>query len=490
MLIGSITLLVKGFIGATFIPVMDQGQLLMKLELAPGASLYQTNMAAQEAEKLIMAHPEVVNVFSSIGFVTGSVAGAAGNSNLAEISVTIVDKKDRKQSADEFGLLLQQELNKNVAGAKVSATPTSISGGNSAAPIQIAVQGANPVALRNVANQLKEIVSKVPGTQSVELSVKAQKPEIALKLDREKMVMLGVDARQVGAALQNAFSGNDESKFREKGNEYTMLIRLEAGNRSTIDDIKNLSFAGVSGGTFTLDQFADVYQSMGESVLQRRNRLGIITVNSNVVGRPTGTVVSDIKTSLAGVKIPDDVTIEYLGDAKNQQDAFGSLGLALLTAILLVYMIMVALYENAVYPFVVLFSIPVALIGSLLALALTMETLNIFSIIGIIMLLGLVSKNAILIVDFTNQLKAEGHSVTEALIEAGKERLRPILMTTLAMILGMLPIALAGGAGAEIKNGMAWVIIGGLTSSMVLTLFIVPSMYLIIDNLIHRKSKL
>jgi HAE1 family hydrophobic/amphiphilic exporter-1 len=143
---------------------------------------------------------------------------------------------------------------------------------------------------------------------------------------------------------------------------------------------------------------------------------------------------------------------------------------------------MVALYESVIYPFVVLFSIPVALIGALLALALTMETLNIFSIIGMIMLLGLVSKNAILIVDFTNQLKSEGHAIKDALVEAGKERLRPILMTTLAMILGMLPIALSSGPGSEIKNGMAWVIIGGLTSSMILTLFVVPAIYLIIER--------
>jgi HAE1 family hydrophobic/amphiphilic exporter-1 len=150
---------------------------------------------------------------------------------------------------------------------------------------------------------------------------------------------------------------------------------------------------------------------------------------------------------------------------------------------------MVALYENAVYPFVVLFSIPVALVGALFALALTMQTLKVFSIIGLIMLLGLVSKNAILIVDFTNQLKSEGKSVKDALVEAGKERLRPILMTTLAMILGMLPIALASGVSAEIKNGMAWVIIGGLTSSMILTLFVVPSMYLIIENLLSKFKK-
>ena len=171
---------------------------------------------------------------------------------------------------------------------------------------------------------------------------------------------------------------------------------------------------------------------------------------------------------------------------QQQSDAFGSLGLALVIAILLVYFIMVALYESVVYPFVVLFSIPVALIGALLALALTMESLTVFSIVGMIMLLGLVAKNAILIVDFTNQLKAEGMPVVDALIEAGKERLRPILMTTLAMIVGMLPIALASGAGAEVKNGMAWVIIGGLSSSLLLTLLVVPSIYLVVDRIIAR----
>lgn len=171
---------------------------------------------------------------------------------------------------------------------------------------------------------------------------------------------------------------------------------------------------------------------------------------------------------------------------KQQGDAFGSLGLAMGIAMLLVYLIMVALYDSFIYPFIVLFSLPVALIGALLALALTAENLSIFSMIGMIMLMGLVAKNAILLVDFTNKLKAEGVPVREALIEAGRERLRPILMTTLAMVFGMLPIALASGAGAETKNGLAWVIIGGLTSSLLLTLVLVPSVYLTVENAMGR----
>jgi HAE1 family hydrophobic/amphiphilic exporter-1 len=489
LILGSFMLLGKGFIGATFIPAGDQGELLINLELSPSAAVYQTNMAAQQAEKIIMARPEVTKVFTSVGFVSGSVSGTSNNSNLAELTVSLKDQKERKISSEEFGVEIQRQLSAAIPGAKFSASPISISGNSNQAPIQIAIKGIDLKAIRSVADTFRAMVATVPGTQFVELSVKDQKQEVVVNLDRDKMALLELDASQVGAALQNAFSGNDKSKFKQSGNEYDILISLDKYNRSDINNVRNLSFTNKDGESFVLSQFAEVYEGLGETVLQRTDRLGAITVEANVVGRPIGSVTTDIKEKLKQITLPPGVTVEYLGDAKNQGEAFGSLGVALLTAIVLVYLIMVALYESTVYPFVVLFSIPVALIGALLALALTMETLNIFSIIGIIMLLGLVSKNAILIVDFTNHLKGEGRSVKDALIEAGKERLRPILMTTLAMILGMLPIALASGSGSEIKKGMAWVIIGGLTSSMILTLFVVPAMYLIIENGLARFRK-
>lgn len=489
LILGSFMLLGKGFIGATFIPSGDQGELIINMELSPSASVYQTNLATQQAEKLIMQRPEVIRVFTSVGFVGGSVAGSSNNANLAELTVTLNDRKERNITAENFGVEMQRQLSAAIPGVKFSASPTSMTGNTSQAPVQIAIKGLDLKAIRATADTFRTIVATIPGTQFVELSVKNQKQEVVVNLDRDKMALLGVDASQVGGALQNAFSGNDNSKFKQSGNEYDIRISLDKYNRSDINNVRNLSFTNKDGQSFVLSQFAEVYEGLGESVLQRADRLGAITVKANVVGRPIGSVTADIKEKLKGVKLAPGITVEYLGDAKNQGDAFGSLGIALLTAIVLVYLIMVALYESAVYPFVVLFSIPVALIGALLALALTMETLNIFSIIGVIMLLGLVSKNAILIVDFANHLKAEGHAVTDALIEAGKERLRPILMTTLAMILGMLPIAIASGAGSEIKKGMAWVIIGGLTSSMILTLFVVPSMYLIIEKLLTRFRK-
>jgi HAE1 family hydrophobic/amphiphilic exporter-1 len=483
LIIGSVMLVGKGFIGASFIPSSDQGELLINLELEPAASIYQTNMVTQEAEKMIMAQPEVDKVFSSIGFVSGGVVGTGNNANRAELTVSLKDRKDRNMTADEFGIIIQQKLSIAIAGVKVTASSTSITGNASSAPIQIAVKGVDREAVRSVAEQYRNMVATVPGTKFVQLSVKDRKPQVEVKLSRDKMTLLGINASQVGGALQNAFTGNNKGKFKQSGNEYDILISLDLYDRSNINDVRNLSFINNDGQSFVLSQFAEVRDGLGESVLQRSDRLGSITVNANVAGRPTGTVANEIKIKAAKIKLPEGIAVEYLGDVKNQADAFGSLGLALIIAIVLVYLIMVALYESVIYPFVVLFSIPVALIGALLALALAMETLNIFSIIGLIMLLGLVSKNAILIVDFTNQLKEEGRNVKEALIEAGKERLRPILMTTLPMILGMLPIAIASGAGSEIKNGMAWVIIGGLTSSMILTLFVVPSMYLIVEKI-------
>lgn len=489
LIIAAIVLVPTGFIGAAFIPKTDQSDLILNMELEPTATIYKTNMLVQQAEKIILEQPEVEKVFSSVGFVSGSVSGTSSNANLAELTLTLVDKKKRNITAEDFGIAIQQKLSSAVTGVEFTASSTSITGNVSSAPIQIAVKGLNLTEVRKVAEAYQKMITEIAGTQFVKLSVKDRKPEIDIKLNREKMSILGLNASQVGATLQNAFSGNDKSRFKQEGNEYNILVSLDKFDRSDIRNVGNLPFVNNAGQTILLSQFAEVSETLGETTLELIDRMGSITVQANVIGRPTGTVSEEIKTKAESIEVPDGINIEYLGDSKNQGDAFGSLGLAFITAIILVYLIMVALYESAVYPFVVLFSIPVALVGALLALALTMETLNIFTIIGMIMLLGLVAKNAILIVDFTNKLKEDGYGVKEALVEAGKERLRPILMTTLAMIFGMLPIAIASGAASEIKNGMAWVIIGGLTSSMILTLFVVPSMYLIVENLLVKVRK-
>ncbi|MFT3886501.1 MAG: efflux RND transporter permease subunit [Flavobacteriales bacterium] len=487
LFVGAIALLPAGFIGATFVANGDRGEFVVQLEAAPQADLATTDKLTMQAERMILAHPEVVNAFTNVGTQSGqagsgSLSGSS-TANLSEINVKLVPKEQRKLSAEQFGNLIRDEVSA-IPGVKVTVLQTSITG-SVTTPIQIAVKGTDMDSLWKAARLVRSVVERTPGTDYVAYSTKSPKPEVRVRLDQTRMAELGFTSTDVGASVQTAFRGNDRYKFKEGGEEYPINVRMDQGDRQDINSVRTLMVTNAKGATVRLDQLADVQEAMGSSVLERTDRLNSIKVNSAAVGRPSGTIVEDIKKGLAKSPLPAGVAIQYLGDAKNQGDAFGSLGTALLLGIILVYLIMVALYESVVYPFVVLFSIPVALIGALLALALTMQPLSIFAIVGLIMLLGLVSKNGILIVDFANHLRKEGLGLTEALVEAGKERLRPILMTTVAMIFGMLPIALASGDGAEVKNGMAWVIIGGLTSSLLLTLVLVPTMYYLFTRLME-----
>jgi HAE1 family hydrophobic/amphiphilic exporter-1 len=242
-----------------------------------------------------------------------------------------------------------------------------------------------------------------------------------------------------------------------------------------------LDIINPKGMPVQVSQFADVVQSNSPSLLERKDRQPAVTLTANALGRPSGTVADEVLNYLKTNPLPTGTTMSWGGDIKRQNESFGALGSVLMISFILIYLIMVALYDSFVYPFVVLFSIPVAVIGAFLALNLSMNQLSLFSLLGLIMLMGLVTKNAILIVDFTNQLKERGMHFRDALIEAGKTRMRPILMTTMAMVFGMLPIALATGSASEWKNGLAWVIIGGLLSSLILTVFLVPVVYYVVE---------
>ncbi len=362
---------------------------------------------------------------------------------------------------------------------KVRVNPIGIFGTANQTPIQVIVNGADRNKVKEGADIIAEVLKKIPGTADVRLSSEEGKPETRVEIDREKLASFGLSIANVGAALRVALTGDDDSKFRQGNDDYNIRISLDKFDRSKISDVGSLTFLNNKGQSVELKQFADIYQTTGPTKLQRYNRINAVTVYSQVVGRPSGSIGQDLKDQIAKGILPTGVSVDYQGDLKNQADSFGSLGLAMIAAILFVYMVMVALYDSYLDPFIVLFSIPVAMVGALLALALTMKSLNIFSILGIIMLVGLVGKNAILLVDRANQVRKEnGLSPYDAIIDAGKNRLRPILMTTTAMVIGMLPLALATDSGSEWKSGLAWAIIGGLISSMFLTLVLVPVVYL------------
>lgn len=481
MFIGSVALLPLGFIGGEFITQSDRGEFAVTIELPPGSTIENTNHMTREVEKIIMALPEVYKVFVNVGASNEGLIGQSSN-NVAELNVALVPKNERTKSTEDVGWEIKQRV-QQIPGIKVRVNPIGIFGTANQTPIQIVVSGPVRDDVTIAANKVADMLRHIPGTADVRLSAEDGKPETRIEIDRQKMAAFGLSLSEVGAALRVALTGDDESKFRDGADEFDIRIQLDEFDRHRTSDIGTLTFFNRKGQAVELKQFSNIFQTTGPTKLQRRDRNAAITVFSQALSRPSGSIANDFKAMLANETLPKGVQIAYSGDLKNQEDSFGSLGLAMLAGILFVYMIMVALYDSYIYPFVVLFSIPVAIVGALLALALMMKTLNIFSILGIIMLIGLVGKNAILLVDRTNQTRDEQKLNTlDALLEAGQTRLRPILMTTLTMIIGMMPIAMSHSAGSEWKSGLAWALIGGLTSSMMLTLIVVPVVYAKVDE--------
>ncbi|RYY30650.1 MAG: efflux RND transporter permease subunit [Chitinophagaceae bacterium] len=489
LLIGSFYLVGAGFIGAEFFAKSDRGEFLVQIEMPKDASIEQTNQMTQRAEEFLRTKKEITRQITTVGQSSDGMAATQATAYKAEIAVQLVPKQEREDDSYIYAAKIKRELQPVLVGAKVKTVPVSILGTAEQAPLALVVTGPELDSVLVFANAAMEELKKVKGSSEVKLSVEAGNPEINVQVDRDKMAALGLNLSTVGSTMQTAFSGNTDGKFRQGEYEYDINIRYDAFNRQQIDDVSNLLFINDKGQQIRLTQFASITESSGPSQLERRDKSTSVTVQAQVVGRPSGTIAAEWQAAFDQLPRPTGVGYVWSGDMENQSEGFGSMGIALLAAVMLVYLILVALYDSFVYPLVVLFSIPLAIIGAFLALALTNNSLNIFTILGLIMLIGLVAKNAIILVDFTNQRKKEGASTYDALIDANHARLRPILMTTIAMVIGMLPIALASGAGAEWKNGLAWVIIGGLLSSLFLTLIVVPVMYAVFDRIIRRFSK-
>lgn len=489
MFFASITLLVKGYIGAEFFPASDKGEFLIQMELPKDASIEKTNLLTQEVENYVAQKPEITNIITKVGVTSEGFAGTQTTSYKAEMKLSLVEKKFREDKDKVYAAKLKRELQMKFPGPKFKTATVSIMGNAEQAPIALVVMASELDSAMVFAQNALEVLNSISGTTETKLTVEGGTPEVKVTVDRDKMSKLGLNLATVGMTMQTAFNGNTDSKFRSGEYEYDINIRLNDFDRASIKDVENIEFINATGQAIKLSQFATVEESAGPSVLERRDKSPSVTVQGQSVGRPTGTIVAEFKEKLNDLPKPVGVSYVWGGDEENQSEGFGTLGIALLAAIILVYLVMVALYDNYMHPFVVLFSVPLSFIGALLALGLTNNTLNIFTILGVIMLIGLVCKNAILIVDFTNQRRAEGLKIYDALYEANHARLRPILMTTIAMVFGMLPIAIASGAGAEWKNGLAWVIIGGLISSLFLTLIVVPVVYAIFEQLFGKKNK-
>lgn len=483
LFVATLGIMKQGIIGKELISTGDQGKFRMALEFDKTTSIKQNNLIAQKIETYILQQPLVATVFSNIGGPsTGIGSLGVGSSNKTEFTIQLKSKKELGGLPTEtFMKNLRDDLKSkfpslNYSMAALGLIPRS-------APIEITLSGNDLDLVMQSGNDLKAIVETIPGADNVRLSVEAGSPEYKVVLDKDKMQRLGLTTAVVGLNLRTAFTGNDGASLTENGIEYPVRIWLDEFSRQNFDDVQHLSIVNPMGVPIEVAQFANVEQDNSPSLLERKDRQPAVTLTADALGRPSGTVADDVVAYLNENPLPNGMQMTWGSDIKRQNDSFGALGSVLLISFLLIYLIMVALYDSFVYPFVVLFSIPLAAIGAFFALNLSMSNLSLFALLGLIMLMGLVVKNAILIVDFTNQLKAEGKYFKEALIIAGKGRMRPILMTTLSMVVGMLPIAMATGTASEWKNGLAWVIIGGLLSSLILTVFLVPMVYYLVDTI-------
>lgn len=485
LLISSVALIGAGFIGGEFVSMGDVGEGIITIEYPKNYTLKQNNLATREIEKYISTKPEVTGIYSAVGKASGILTVQSGNDK-TEISVKLVDKNQRNISSAMFFKQLENELNATFTDVKVRTGIVTLMGGADEAPIQIVFQGADKDTVMAFANKMLKKIRKIPGTNNVKLTIEGGLPELLIRFDKEKMARLGVSSEIAGASIQTSFSGNTDNKLQQGNFEYDINIRLDAFNRRSVEDVRNLTVINDMGQTVKLEQFAEITETTGSSRLERYNRISSVILESQAIGRPVGDVGNDILQLLDNTEFPEGV--EYLpeSDLKFQEDAFGTLGIAILIAIVLVYLVMVALYESYLHPFVVLFSIPLSIIGALLALALTQEAISIFSMLGMIMLIGLVTKNAILVVDFINTLRKGGMRMPRTIVTGVKLRIRPILMTAISTVVGMMPIALSNAAGSEWKNGLGWVLIGGITSSMLLSLVVVPVVYLVFENLKNK----
>jgi HAE1 family hydrophobic/amphiphilic exporter-1 len=462
---------------------------MVKLKYDKSTTFSENNTTTYEIEKMILAQPEVKMVFANVGGPSAGLGAASfGNESRSELTVKLKDGVQNRIPTEKYMQAIRQKIEAQHAGIEVKTINIGMVESEEA-PIEIFLASDNKDKLKKESERLKEIILHLEGAKDPTISTDDVTPEVRVELDREKMGQLGIPIAVVGMQLQAALSGNDDSRFDEKGTEYDIRVMLDKFDRRNVEDIRDITFTANDGKQVRLGEFADISIENGNGSLERKNRKSSTTLRAYVMGAPAGTVAQKITDTLKVKPLDEEVEMIWGGEVKRQNESFGALGSAMGIGLILVYLIMVALYDNFVYPFVVLFSIPVALIGALLALNFSSSNIGIFTGLGMIMLLGLVAKNAILIVDFTNHLKSEGKTTYNALLEAVRERMRPILMTTIAMVIGMIPIAIAKGSGAEWKNGLAWVLIGGLTSSMFLTIVVVPVMYYTVDRIQAKFSR-
>jgi len=473
------SLLTYPHLGGEFIPPMDQGEMRVTVTLPSSSSFQETDRLASEVESQLMAREEVLSVSTSIGVTTGTrgaiMGGAAPRRNRAAMNVVL----QPGQRADQLAKDLNEQYATFTGATVVAESVAGLAGGMGGvgAPVQINLSGPSLEGLRLHADQIKSQLTNVDGIVDVSDNMGIGSAEFVVRVKRTEAAELGVSPVAVASAVRTAFQGETAARISREGREVDVMVRLTLDARQNISSLENLMVAAPQGRIIRLKEVATVEQSIGPAAIRRMSNQRVVSISASIAERDLQSVSRDVEAALAALSLPDDYSYEIAGEMSEMREAFDGLILALILAVVLVYMVMAAQFESLLYPFIVMFSLPLAIIGVLFALFLTGTTLSVPSVMGVIVLAGIVVNNAIVLVDYINQLREKGKGVDEAIVEAAGVRLRPILMTTATTVLALVPLAVMPGSGAEMQQPLGIAVIGGLTVSTVLTLYLIPIAY-------------
>ena len=481
--ITALSFLLVPMIGTELMPQADSGDFRVSVKLPIGTALSETNKVMKQIERIVISNPDVETAFASTG--TGSTRGTGTSLSSNEGALTVALKDDRRQSTLDVITELRRQFGA-LPGVRPRLTQTDIVsmvmiGGNQ--NIEIDIFGDDLGALSLLSKEVMGRTRDIPGLEGVDVNWQEAMPEIQWKVDRAKASQLGVSFSDVANTINTATNGSIASYYQEKGFQYPIIVQLPESRRKTIPEMHGMAVGTNASADILLSQVAQPVYGTGPSEITRLDRQRYIAVSGMPQGRSTSEIQADVSKALEGLKLPSGYYWDWGTNQKRRAEEFGGMWLAVILAICLIYMLLASQFESLIHPLTILFSVPLAATGVILALFLTGRPFGLTAFIGVLMLVGIVVKNGILLVDYTNVLRGRGLKREEALLRAGPTRLRPIMMTASAAMLGMLPLALGIGKGSEIQAPMATAVIGGLATSTILTLFVVPTVYTVLDDI-------
>ncbi len=474
-------------VGTEFIPATDQGEITVAVEMASGTKVGETVKLASNLESLVKSEIGAVeNIFTTVGSGDMAFLGITSGEN-ASLKIKLKPLDQRVTTTQEAAEKLRRAM-AGVPGAKITVSVSSAAMGPSTSPVEIAVRGEDLVILQQVGHSIVNTVKQVEGVRNVKNSLDETRPEMLMVVDREKAARYGLSASQILSSVRTAFNGQVVSRMRTGEDEVDIRLELSRNSVASIDTLTNLTIVSPTGARVPLSSVAVIQSNDAPIQINRSSQNRVVTITADITGRDTGSVNRDIQDRLNNFTLPEGYNIEFGGEARDMAESFGSLGMALVLSVILVFMVMVAQFESLFQPFIIMFSLPPTFIGVIMGLGLTGHSISVSALLGAIMLVGIVVNNAIVLVDYINTLRKRGYDRKQAILEAGPVRLRPILMTALTTVLAILPMAFGGGEGAESQAPMAVVIAFGLSLSTMITLVLVPVVYTIFDDMGIRIS--